>query len=222
MKRRTVDHVAGDHHRLPGVRPRGEQLQRLGYCLRGERRGARRLPWGLLGAAAFALGAAGCTPPAPSPEELFRADFEQAIASATSDFERSVLEDHVISDAEYDESRERLRSCVADGGYELELLPDGTRFQAASDEDLEVVQEVFDDCQIGTVIEIEPLYFSVRLNPEHKDPDQQMAECLQRAGVVDKEFDGKDYGETFKNPPYDQADARVLECGAAPETAFAK
>jgi len=165
-----------------------------------------------VGIAALALLVSGCGgAEAESGSNPYESEFKQSLSVVSTDFERQILEDHVISDAEYAEARTRLQQCVEGQGFELELTPDGTVL-TATDETQAAAEAAFEECEMTTVINIEALYWAVRTNPHKEDKDELSARCLREAGLVGPEFDGQAFDETFADPPFDRTDPRAATC----------
>ncbi|GAA3224642.1 hypothetical protein GCM10010488_27150 [Oerskovia jenensis] len=167
---------------------------------------------GGVGVAVLALLAGGCAQDVATAPGLYASEFKQAREAATTDLERDILADDQITDAEYQEVRERLKSCVAGRGFELELLADGGTSIPYSQGDEAALDTAIQECEANTVVNIESLYWDMRKNPEKVDLDEASAECLRKAGLVGAEFDGKEFDETFSNPQYDTGDPRVSKC----------
>lgn len=164
------------------------------------------------GVAVLALLVAGCAEDTDTETGLYASEFKQAREAATTDFERDILADEKITDAEYQEARERLKSCVAERGFELELLVDGGTSIPYSQGEEAALDSAILECEATTVVNIEWLYWDVRKNPEKLDFDELSAECLRKTGLVGSDFDGKEFDETFSNPQYDTGDPRVSKC----------
>jgi hypothetical protein len=155
---------------------------------------------------------------APNP---YRGDFELALASATSDFERQVLADLVISRAEYEEAVARYVECANDGGVELEAVPQGDYYvyrhagMGSSD-----IDEVLDGCSQGTVALIEGLYIATVTNPNREGIDELRVACLKRQGLVDDAYTVDEYvaARSASPPafPFDPEDPRARECRINP------
>ena len=164
------------------------------------------------GVAGLALLVAGCAEDAGTETGLYASEFKEAREAVATDFERDILADEQITDAEYQEARQRYKSCVAERGFELELLPDGGTSTPYSPGEEAAMTAAVDECGAVTVGNIEGLYWAIRKNPERLDLDEASAECLRKAGLVGPDFDGKEFDETFSNPQYDTDDSRVDDC----------
>ncbi|PFG41778.1 hypothetical protein ATJ88_0421 [Isoptericola jiangsuensis] len=146
-------------------------------------------------------------------------EFEQARLAATTDFERDVLADDVITEAEFREAQELLATCVREQGYEFEIEPAGgyrqvnpeprpTDPEAAAAYD-QAAHDAYDTCDAGTTVVVEPLYLAVRDNPENVDLNEVWAECLVREGYRDPGYDVHGLLEEF------EADAFTAQESAA-------
>ena len=135
------------------------------------------------------LALAGCGAGGTELESPFAAEFAQARNQATTDFERTILEDDEISEAELDEARQRFARCVEDLGYLVTFGEHGMRIEypgvdASNVAETEAASEKSFECEVGSTSVIEPLYAAVRSNPEGGDYRQNAVECLIRHGVA--------------------------------------
>lgn len=128
------------------------------------------------------------------PANPYAAEFEQALASASSDFERAVLADGQITAEEWQEAQQKEVSCLTDHGitawYDTDPLGDSLNFPSIGGEAPD--ESVLSDCARGTTRQIQSLYEAVRINPAHEDPDDLIAACLRRHGLAPEGFTGQD------------------------------
>ena len=146
-------------------------------------------------ALALAALACGCQQTTPAAEGPWAADIEQARSEwASNEFVQSVLADSAISEAELQDMRQRVLSCLTDKGVtgasfspsgELSV-PDQPVGSSISEEQ----QEAFvHTCSIdaGQPI-IEALEFDMRVNPDHRDINELYTQCLIRNKAVEPSF----------------------------------
>ena len=151
---------------------------------------------GLLAAALVIVATAcGCQQTTPAAEGPWAADIEQARSEwASNEFVQSVLADSAISEAELQDMRQRLLSCLTDKGVtgasfgpsgELSV-PDQPVGSSISEEQQE---EFVHTCSIeaGQPI-IEALEFDMRVNPDHRDINALYTQCLIRNKAVEPSF----------------------------------
>lgn len=120
-------------------------------------------------------------------------DFQVAHANAKSDYERGVLKDGEITSAEYEESKNHLRSCLGDAGYTItwdqrggfEL---GSKSGKYPDDFFERSDPVLQHCESKWVGSILYLYEQIRRNPEKKDESALQVACLRSAGLIDEMY----------------------------------
>ena len=169
---------------------------------------------------------AGCSAQPAGTPNPYAAEIEQAREGATTDVQRTALEDGTVSDAEFQELEQDAIRCVADlgylvsvteNGYELTTL-DGEGF--ANEAEGELATAAQDDCFAERMGAVGQVYQLMRTNPNRDDVGTLLASCLVRSGLVEPPFTGKDFNETFQDPPYDQDDPRFIECGQDPYAAF--
>ena len=179
-----------------------------------------RRPFGMsivIAISAMSLVLAGCTAEKPVPGP-WSAEFDQGIQDATTDFERDVLADHVITHEEWSEARLRYARCVDDLGFRADLNPDGTsgvEFIGVplDDEDaLEAASKQADGCQVGTGAIIDPLYSMVAGNPTHEDINQLVVQCLIRHDRVSADYTLEQLNIDIEKKKFDKDDQVWLGC----------
>lgn len=145
---------------------------------------------GLLAATAY-----GCQQTTPAAEGPWAADIEQARSEwASNEFVQSVLADSAISEAELQDMRQRVLSCLTDKGVTGASfspsgnlsVPDQPVGSSVSEEQQE---EFVHTCSIdaGQPI-IEALEFDMRVNPDHLDINELYTQCLIRHKAVEPSF----------------------------------
>ena len=139
--------------------------------------------------------ACGCQQTTPAAEGLWAADIEQARSEwASNEFVQSVLADSAISEAELQDMRQRVLSCLTDKGVTgASFSPSGNLSvpdQPVGSSISEEQQEEFvHTCSIeaGQPI-IEALEFDMRVNPDHLDINELYTQCLIRNKAVEPSF----------------------------------
>jgi len=122
---------------------------------------------------------------------MWRDQIEQVLRNNPSDFEKRVLADFSISDAEYQEARALYGRCMANLGWTVVDQPDGSYLisgtAGTANEGKAVPNETRDTCAAGTINWIEPLYLGMKDNPEGLTPVQLIRRCFEQHGVPDGE-----------------------------------
>ena len=148
----------------------------------------------------LAATACGCQQTTPAAEGPWAADIEQARSEwASNEFVQSVLADSSISEAELQDMRQRVLSCLTDKGVtgasfgpsgDLSV-PDQPVGSSISEEQQE---EFVQACSIeaGQPI-IEALEFDMRVNPDHRDFNELYTQCLIRNKAVDPSFTAQEF-----------------------------
>lgn len=120
--------------------------------------------------------------------------FETAYASATTGYERAVLEDGDVTPAEYSQTRSHIERCLADSGLTI-TWDDRGGFELGS-ADGEYGDDYFDrsdpvlrKCEKRWDGSIRFLYEQVRRNPDQRDEATIMVACLRSSGVVPDGYD---------------------------------
>ena len=129
----------------------------------------------------------------PEPSEgPYAAEIAIAAESATSDFEREVLSDGILTATEYREAVTLLVDCMADAGVEVAIEEQGD-FYIYSTTDGDGFDSVQPICSEGTTRIIEPLYVQMVSNPTNGDLHSLRAECLVKSGLAPEGYSLDDY-----------------------------
>ena len=139
----------------------------------------------------FGLGA--CSAQEETAQGPYAAEFEQARERSVTDFQKEVLADNEITDEEFREVRQKYISCLADAGIEATANPNGQYdFALAPTAEQETAEA---QCSKETIQSIEPLYYSLQVNPDNENFSELTAQCLRSKGVVDESFTAKDWDQ---------------------------
>ena len=164
-------------------------------------------------ALALAATACGCQQTTPAAEGPWAADIKQARSEwASNEFVQSVLADSAISEAELQDMRQRVLSCLTDKGVTgASFGPSGTLSvpdQPVGSSISEEQQEEFvHACSIdaGQPI-IEALEFDMRVNPDHRDINELFTQCLIRHKAVEASFTAQELARARESgTPLDSA-----------------
>ncbi|MEV4736850.1 MULTISPECIES: hypothetical protein [unclassified Microbacterium] len=149
----------------------------------------------MLSAVAFvvaALSVAGCAAD-QSEKDPWAAELASAKDSARSDFEKRVFEDGGISRAEYEEAAQIYIRCLTEAGATVSLIEDGGYYSYEASGDLELYDSMQDECRVGSMELIEPLYVDQLLNPENISAEERIAKCFIEKGVAPSNFTAQDF-----------------------------
>ena len=164
-------------------------------------------------ALALAALACGCQQTTPAAEGPWAADIEQARSEwASNEFVQSILADSAISEAELQDMRQRVLSCLTDKGVTGASfspsgnlsVPDQPVGSSVSEEQQE---EFVHTCSIdaGQPI-IEALEFDMRVNPDHRDINELFTQCLIRNKAVEASFTAQELARARESgTPLDSA-----------------
>lgn len=137
-------------------------------------------------------------PASPTANLAYATAFADARAQATSDFERTVLADDIITQAEYDEAVQRFIACLHDTGRSADisaepdpLIPGAIVYRGTVNANIppEVRQRILESCTDGTTKLIEPLSIAITVNPDNADFDELVLSCLHDHELVATDFD---------------------------------
>lgn len=154
--------------------------------------GVTSLVLALAGLLAFA----GCSSPplksgAAGP---YAEDIAQAYERA-NDFQREILRDGKITDAEYFEAQDRFVACMDERGLEARADGIGNGYTLFFDLADPVAEAAFTECGDSSYSVIEPLYYAMRDNPRNEDMADVYAACMVRVGAAPEGFTGKELDE---------------------------
>ena len=161
----------------------------------------------------LAATACGCQQTTPAAEGPWAADIAQARSEwASNEFVQSVLADSSISEAELQDMRQRVLSCLTDKGVTgASFGPSGTLSvpdqPVGSSISAKQQQQFVSACSIdaGQPI-IEALEFDMRVNPDHRDFNELFTQCLIRNKAVEPSFTAQELARARESgTPLDSA-----------------
>lgn len=192
------------------------------------------------------LAFAGCAPSdssqeQPSPSTSSSSDalsqmIEEGLAEAESDFQREVLtkakRSGEVSEADWKEANNRYKTCLADQGYDVELIFQGSKVQTirdaeegeagdANNADTQKRQQVDIECYAKTSAFINEIYDYIN-GTGGMDGDQvqrAVLQCLLDRGLVPKDTTYDEFladldqgeGQQF-NPKGGPNEEKIMEC----------
>lgn len=156
------------------------------------------------------VGATGCSGEAEV-RNPYAAEFAKARDEVTAEVSRAILEDDVITSAEYDQVKDESVQCMRDqglaasrtegGGVKVEDV--GSTWDTPQDQlDAERARSeaIMGECEEKVDLAVlEALYWAVADNPENTDLMQAVADCLVRGGHRDEGYDKADYIEEMSS-----------------------
>ena len=118
-----------------------------------------------------------------------------------TDFQTGVLEDGVVSQAEYDEAFSLWVACVEGRGLHVEMVRDSLGLYTQSfsypkdltPREVEALRDASDECEDGTFPLVDAVYRDQVLNPQSLDWIDGVVACLVDEGTVASDFDRDDY-----------------------------
>jgi len=116
------------------------------------------------------------------------------IASALADpnlseFQRQILADYRVTDAEYQEARDGFAQCMADAGWSVTFPATGggytvTAVQGSGNEGRNSANDV-QTCEFQYLSIVEQVYLGMQSNPQGESPEQQIRDCYKKENVPD-------------------------------------
>ncbi|MCH9274791.1 hypothetical protein JS533_000585 [Bifidobacterium amazonense] len=135
------------------------------------------------------------------------ASLKQVRDESDNETVRKVLEDGVIDDAEQAQIESDMTQCMADLGYEWIYIDKGDGGEAVNPTERargKTAQETrrhLDGCGKSTGFDpLLELARQIRNNPEHKDINELILECLQRKKLIDKSMTLDEYLYMLEDP----------------------
>ena len=124
---------------------------------------------------------------------MWRDYIDQALSDPnTSDLVRHILEDYVITDAEFQEARGQFKQCMADKGWTVSFGEHTTSISGAIGGPHEGATSANDDptqdmdqCEQLSIGPIEMIYNGLTYNPEGLSLVQSTRKCFEKYGVTD-------------------------------------
>lgn len=123
----------------------------------------------------------------------WREDFQHALRSGVSSYERQVLADGIVTSQEEEDAHDRVRRCLADSGLTITYSSDGG-FEIGSSHgsppsnDMHRTNAVLEACEAKWDQYVTFLFEETRRNPEKQDEAKITLACLRRAGLVTKTY----------------------------------
>jgi hypothetical protein len=150
-------------------------------------------------------------------------EFKSAYADADSDYERGVLADGEVTAAEYEQSRNHVRSCLADSGLTI-AWDDRGGFELGSKSGtypggfFERADPILQKCEKHWAGWIPILYEQIRRNPQKQDEAALQIACLKAAGLIDGTYTKAQWQRDNENDslPFDGSAVEAMRCALDP------
>jgi hypothetical protein len=135
-------------------------------------------------------------------------------SQTTTEGQRAILADGVITDTEYAQVRADFAQCLEDLGLTVVLDPGGGFTIDENDHlsDAQVTEDAVPTCEETTVGSVGLLYEQIRRNPEQKDEATIVVDCLHDAGIVDSGYTAAEYQrdlDAYTGLDWDSRDVRA-------------
>jgi hypothetical protein len=167
-------------------------------------------------ALAVLVGTSSCAEPAPKVKSgPYSAEILAAAKTANSDFERKILADGEITEAEYEEAVNKTIACTADHGFQVSK----TRTSSGYNYDMvgsTAGDKAFSDCSAKFSSTIESFYNSQVVNPNNGDFWDLVLKCLKRKEVVPADYTraklDQEKRNGFKSSSFDRTNSGDVAC----------
>lgn len=137
---------------------------------------------GLLATVLALASVVGCSSPVEKYDGPQAAAGQYALDHATSDFEREVLGDLMVTREEYVEAIDRYVKCISDNGSSVTPVDQRGLFVFKISGDVPKYDSIAGDCGEGTILQIADYYHRLVTNPENLDEAEVKADCVNRHG----------------------------------------
>ncbi len=158
--------------------------------------------------------------PEAKPVDPYRPDVLAAYKIATSDFERQVLKDGLITRQEYEEAVNRFLDCMKKSGYPMGKVDNYGIYNYQISGNSGAEGPSMDKCHQDTIIKIEPLYVDKHMNPLKQDLHELIAKCLIRKKIAPPDYSKEKYladvKKNMKGSVVDDTDPKFAECSFTP------
>jgi hypothetical protein len=135
---------------------------------------------------------AGDQPTAAGPDDPYGDIFEREIGLTTSDFQKRILEDHEVTEAEYNEAEAAFVDCLSDIGVEVVIVKNDNGSSQLSYTGGDSQNPGVQECSDKWYGAVDSLYQSVLTNPNNVQWMDAMAACFVRLGLVPEGFSASD------------------------------
>ncbi|KFI61936.1 hypothetical protein [Bifidobacterium cuniculi] len=134
--------------------------------------------------------------------------YQKAWDSTTNDIARKMLIDEQITDAEFDQARERYSDCMANFGYTITYEgTNGERQDRYPNTDWEQITKNTEYCQAQTAFDYIELLHNLNGYDSDQDTVTPLVECLKRHGIADRNMTADQYKDIVSDP---QTDAKIF------------
>lgn len=139
------------------------------------------------------LALAACSSSPPPEVNPYAAEVRHAQQHATSDFEKEVLSDGIVTEAEYDEAVHRQVDCAESKGANFKAIKGRSglytyEVRGDSQSSADRGGKIMDECAIGNTSVIVGLYNDMTANPRKEDRYDLVLACLKRFKIVDQSY----------------------------------
>ncbi|MGL5828211.1 MAG: hypothetical protein ACRC0L_01420 [Angustibacter sp.] len=151
------------------------------------------------------------------PRSKYYSDILQAAKTTDSDFQRVMLEDGVVTRAEYEEAMTATGNCMSKRGYELgKTLQDGIYILSIVASD--AAEKALDQCTAQYSGEVAGFFQGQVSNPERRDFIEDLVSCLIHSKVAPPSYTPREYlvdmDRGFKDSPLKIGSPAEKECTA--------
>jgi hypothetical protein len=104
-----------------------------------------------------------------------------------SDFQRQILADYRVTDAEFRAAQDKFATCMENAGWSVTFPPGGGFGVPAGNNpsDIKDPSEDVNRCQSTSLLYVEQVYWGMKDNPQGISSEQQIRDCFSAAGVPD-------------------------------------
>jgi hypothetical protein len=150
-------------------------------------------------------------------------EFADQIASSDSAYEKEILGDGIVTDAEFADAHHRVEQCLGDSGYTINYFAGGG-FEVGRldgtfpDGEFPKSNKALEACEAKFDQSITYLYQNVRRNPDKLDDAAITVPCLRKAGLVGKDYTERQWQHDYDEGvlPFDEWSEAATQCKEDP------
>lgn len=178
----------------------------------------------VLGVALVLVGLAGCVSGSPNAAPDIAPGIKAQIDAILSKpdltaFERQVLSDYVVTDEEMAQAQQLFINCMADRGFSVTFNDNGSYSIGAKAGNSNTDSTAADmQCSVGTLNNIQPIWYSLKYNPQDLSMEMMTRACFQKYGITDGANLSDDaFTAMIDDPSYLPTDPQAALCVVDPE-----
>lgn len=155
---------------------------------------------------------------APKFSGPYAKDLTEAYQKSKSDYFRRIITDSKVTDAEYQEARNRSLKCLRENGFkDVEYTSEGVSVSDRTDISDEEESKLFTKCENEAgLIDTEVWYNTLRANPDNVDWPTAERDCLVKAGLLEPGTTVEQMNQWYQSGHPDSKSPKAYICAQDP------